>query len=480
MHPRLSTLPSSRLSLSARLLLWTVVFVMVAEVLIYVPSIARYRKMYLHERIASAHLATLALHASPTGRVSPKLEQMLLDHAQALAIELWHPEAELMLGALPPADADFDLADRSPAHLVREAFATLAAGGERVIRIQGLAPPADHSHDPAIMRVEVYFDEGPLYAGMVDYSWRILQLSIVISLITAALLYLALQWQMVRPMRRITRNLVAYRESPEDPARVIVPSPRRDEIGVMERELARMQGELRLSLARKNRLAALGTAVSKINHDLRGLLNTVQLVSERLVRLEDPSVKKVSPMLVSAVDRAVQLCTQTLDLARGDAAIPNTGRFALRPLLDEVGQSLALGNGDGVVWDNRVPADLAVDADRERLYRVFHNLGRNAAQALGGQGRIRLLAHNSGGQVLIEVSDDGPGIPKGTREHLFEPFAGSGRTGGTGLGLATARDLVRGHGGELSLVDTSSAGTTFRITLPGHPPVEDPETAHRP
>ena len=105
-------------------------------------------------------------------------------------------------------------------------------------------------------------------------------------------------------------------------------------------------------------------------------------------------------------------------------------------------------------------------ADRERLYRVFLNLGKNALEALTSGGEIRITVRQTAGQAMIDVRDTGPGIPETTLGSLFIPFATSGRMGGTGLGLATARDLMRAHGGELSLVETGSHGACFRLTLP--------------
>jgi signal transduction histidine kinase len=424
-----------RFNLSLRLLAFTVLFVMISEVLIYVPSISRYRRDYLRERIAAAHLATLALEAAPQRRVSPALEAMLLDHAEVEAIELMRRDAQLMLGRIPPVEARFHLDGATPYMLIRDAFASLAHGGRRHIEVMGTPPRAEHGQPPT--RVVVYLDEGPLYAGMIDYSWRILTLSIVISLITAALLYLILQWMMVRPLRRITRNLVAFRDRPEDAARIIEPSRRSDEVGVLERELSLMQGEVRDALAQQARLAALGTAVSKINHDLRNILSTAQLVSERLARLSDPTVQKVAPMLIKSIDHAVQLCTQTLDLARGERATPERQRLRLRPLVEEAAAALELSADGPLQWSNRIPDRIQVHADHQRLYRLFLNLLRNAVQALGTSGRISVDCRPRNGRLEIDIADDGPGIPAQAREHLFQPFAGSASSGGTGLGLAT-------------------------------------------
>jgi signal transduction histidine kinase len=453
-------LPRGGRSLSARLLWLTILFVMISEVLIYVPSIARYRSAYLEETLAEAYLAIVALDVAPGQELSTSLEHTFLEHAHVLAIKLLRPQAKLMLGRVPTTDLVFDLRKATPISLIREAFRTLAMRGEQVIQIIGTL-----HHKPDVL-IAVFLEEKMLYEKMYHYSQRILILSIIISLITAGFVYLSLQWLLVRPMRHITKNLIEFREAPEDHTRVIVPTRRSDEIGVMQRELERMQNELRMALEQKNRLAALGTAVGKISHDLRNILATTMLASESLARIPDPAVQRLTPLLVGSVHRASELCTHTLDLARGNQPITQRRRFNLHPLVDEVGESLGLKPSQGVRWDNQVDPTLQVNADHDRLFRVLMNLGRNAVQALGNTGNIAIIGQRVEEGIQIEITDDGPGVPEEVRLHLFEPFAGSANSGGIGLGLATARDLMRAHGGDLSLVETSSAGTRFSLFLP--------------
>ena len=130
--------------------------------------------------------------------------------------------------------------------------------------------------------IEVVLPEAPLRAAMIRYGLNVLGLSVIISMITAALVYFALNGLLVQPMMRITRNMLRFSQNPEDASRIIVPSARQDEIGTAERELAHMQVELTQTLQQKSRLAALGLAVSKISHDLRNMLANAQLISDRL------------------------------------------------------------------------------------------------------------------------------------------------------------------------------------------------------
>lgn len=458
-------------SLSARLLALTVVFVMLAEVLIYVPSISRFRKEYLEDRIAKAHLATLAVQGGSGRAIDGRLERDLLRHAGAHAIFLETPQQRvLMLGheEAPAADLTLDLrAGRTFAGWVAEAFAALSQTRNRVLRVVAAAP------DGSETAVAIIIDETPLREAMYGYSGRILTLSIIISLITAGLVYLSLQLLMVRPIRQMCESIIRFRQRPEDETATIMPSGRRDEIGLAQRELAVMQNDLRAALRQKTHLAALGSAVAKINHDLRNTLTTAALASDHLASSKDPEVQRVTPRLYAAIDRAAALCSRTLDFVRdtGPAIRPST--FTLADLLAEleVGTESTGGGGGGAGGGNggieRLDASgvaLAIEADREQLRRAFSNLAVNAAQA--GAHVLKIDARKENGLVVIDIADDGPGIPEQVRGRLFQPFVTAGRHGGTGLGLVIAREIVHAHGGELSLAGTGAHGTTFRIALP--------------
>jgi signal transduction histidine kinase len=270
----------------------------------------------------------------------------------------------------------------------------------------------------------------------------------------------------------MTANMVAFRADPENPARVIAASERTDEIGTAERELAAMQGNLASLLAQKTHLAALGLAVSKINHDLRNLLSSAQLFSERLAKISDPHVQRFAPQLMRALERAIAFCQSTLSYGRVQEPPPDRRTMALEPLVDNLRETLGLDGATPVRWIGAVERGLLVDADPDQLFRILLNLARNALQALDGRdskdpGRdqVRITGRREGAVVVIEVSDTGPGLPEKARAHLFEAFQGSTRTGSAGLGLAIAAELVRAHGGEIRLVE-GTIGATFRLTIP--------------
>ena len=448
--------------LSARLLVLTAAFVMLAEVLIYVPSIARYRLAWLTERLDAANLAALALKATPDYMVSEELSNELLAGAGVRGIVLKRPESRsLMLSErMPPTiDAAYDLREATAASLIWSALSTLRHG-ERALRVLQAFPDGSPGH------VEIVLDEAPLRRAMVDYSINILSLSLVISLITASLVYLALHVLIVRPMRRLTHAIAAFRAAPEAETSVLDPAERGDEIGEAERELAAMQDELRQALRQKTRLAALGAAVAKINHDLRNMLATAHLLSDRLAASGDPEVRRITPTLIATVDRAIELCGQTLEYGRAAEPAPRRSRFPLAELVEDVGLHVGLPPDGRIGWRNLVAPEIEAEADRDQLFRVLLNLGRNAVQALERGGEIRVSAERGPHSLWIELADDGPGLPAKTRARLFQPFFGSARAGGTGLGLAIAWELARAHGGELTLKSSGPEGTVFRLELP--------------
>lgn len=462
--------------LSAKLLLLTIVFVMVAEVLIFVPSVANFRITWLTDRLTAAHLAALAVDSVPGGMVPDALRSELLNTAKVRAVALKrNNQRRLVLPSDGPVEVDETFDFRPSARpkgmwneltlrlrLIWQALEVYVSREGRTIRVIG--EPGMGAGD----FIEVVMPEAPLKKAMIGYGLNVLGLSVIISMITAALVYFALNGLLVQPMTRITRNMLRFSENPEDASRIIAPSKRRDEVGTAERELAHMQRELTQTLQQKNRLAALGLAVSKINHDLRNMLASAQLISDRLGSLQDPAVQRFAPKLIASLGRAITLADSTLKFGRAEEAPPRRELMALRALLQEVADGLGLPR-EGIHWRAEVDETLRVDADRDQLFRVLSNLCRNALQAIEQQdpvtGEIRVSAQRDGRRVTIVVSDDGPGVPEKARAHLFQAFQGSARKGGTGLGLAVAHELMTAHGGSIRLRDTET-GATFEIEIP--------------
>jgi len=458
-----------RVGLSGKLLLLTVLFVMVAEILIYVPSVANFRLNWLSDRLAAAHTAALVLDAAPSGMVPESLAKQILNSigARAVAMKMGNQRRLLAAADMPSEIAqDIDMRERSWFRSIMDAFETLLTckPGD-VMRVVGPAPMGGDF-------LEIILNEGPLCKAMWTFSINILMLSLAISCITAMLLFFALHYLLVRPMWRITENMIAFRADPENPSRIIAETGRQDEIGTAEEELASMQRELASMLHQQSRLAALGLAVSKINHDLRNLLASAQLFSDQLSTSPDPKVQRFAPKLMRALERAIAFCQSTLSYGGAQEAPPERKTIEVEPLIEEVHEALGLGLDVPIRWIVAVERGLTVEADHDQLFRVLVNLARNAMQALETRGardpardQIRITGRREGSVAVIEVSDTGPGVPEKAQAHLFQAFQGSARSGGTGLGLAIAAELVRAHGGEIRLVP-GTIGATFSISIP--------------
>ncbi|HXW21394.1 MAG TPA: HAMP domain-containing sensor histidine kinase [Rhodomicrobium sp.] len=456
-------------SLPAKLLFLTIAFVMLAEVLIFVPSVANFRRNWLMERVMAAKIASLALEASGGAEVPERLRQELLRSAGVHAVSVRLPEMRRLVLGMPDeaqiADV-YDLRTENFLQLIPDALKALAAPPGRLIRVVA-APDATAPSE----EYDVAIDETPLRAAMWRYARNIFWLSIIISIITAALVYFALAALLVRPMMRITRNIVAYRENPEDISRIITPSGRHDEVGVAEKELATLQMQLSSLLREKARLANVGLAVSKINHDLRNILSSAQLVSDRLATVADPTVQRFVPRLLRALDRAILLCANTIKYGRSEEAPPKRARVPLRGLLTEINESLGVEEFNGVRLAISVPQTVNLFADRDQIFRVLANLIRNSLEAMRqadppvDDPEIQVTARQEGETAIIKVSDNGPGVAANVRENLFKAFQSSSKSDGNGLGLVIAAELVRAHGGDIGLEDTSS-GASFKITLP--------------
>jgi signal transduction histidine kinase len=463
--------PTLRLGLSGKLLLLTIPLVMIAGLLIYVPAIANFRMNRLNDRLAAANTAALVLDAAPSGLVPDSLARQILTSigARAVAIKLGQPRRLLASADLPASiDHDVDMRAMTVWSAIVDAFEIMLEHGDQTIRVVGPAPGQAQF-------IEVVIDEKPLRQAMYRFSRNVLVVALLIAGLTAGLVYLALHYLFVRPMRRLTASLVGFHENPESSARIIVPSQRGDEIGVAERELSDMQRDLVSMLHQKSRLAALGLAVSKINHDLRNLLASSQLLSDQLASVPDPRVQRFAPKLLRSLERAIAFCQSTLSYGRAQEAAPDRRVIMVEPAVAEVRESAGLATDVSITWISAIERGLTIDADPDQLFRVLLNLVRNATQALesrqdgdGGAQQIRITGRREGTVAIIEVSDTGPGVPAKAREHLFEAFQTSGRPGGSGLGLAIAAELIRAHGGHIHLVE-GTIGATFRISIPDRP-----------
>ena len=452
-------------SLSGRFLILTTVFVMLAEVLIFVPSIARFREDFLLNRLERAQIASLALLADDM--LADELEAELLANAGVYNVVLRRDEVRQLMLSSPIPDQvakTYDLRNAGPWILIRDAMVRLFTPENQVIRVIG-QPLRE-----AGLLIEVSMDSAPLRMAMIDYGLRILGLSFVISIITAFFLFLAVRVVLVRPIKSVVGYMQRYARAPEDARGIISPQSKVTELREAEEALQMLQTDLTHALKQRERLAQLGGAVAKVSHDLRNILTSAQLFTDRIEASDDPLVRRMAPKLVNSIARAVSLCESTLAFGRAEEPAPTLTVVRLREVATDVVASETLAVDDACVEIvNDVPEDMVVRADPEQLFRVIMNLVRNARQAIVASGRpgtITVSAREEDDDWFVEIRDTGPGLPPRAQENLFTPFQGGVRKGGSGLGLAISQELVRGHGGELVLTSTGPEGTVFEIRLP--------------
>ncbi|MDD2861264.1 MAG: HAMP domain-containing sensor histidine kinase [Acidiphilium sp.] len=452
-----------RQSLSARLLWLTVAVTLIVEVMILLPSLGRERMAWLTNRVTEAHLAALTVSTAPHGVVDLSTRNELLRLSGTEAIRLVEGGRSILV--LPPRGIV-----RAEGH-INIAHETLIGSMLRAVAVLlGMEPDDILVTSPSPLQrgviVQIVVHNPTLADHLRRYVEHIAALSLAVALLTGLMIYLALDRILVLPIRRLTESITTFRADPEHAAPLALPRRKRardDEIALAASELATMQTELRAALWRNARLAALGTAVAKISHDLRNILSSALLVADRLSGSEDPATRRAATTLVTAVERATDLVTRTLSFAREGPPPVLRAAFPLADLITEVADQLST-QSETLRIETVVTPGLAIPLDRTQMFRALFNLMRNASEA--GASLITVRAACAEGTTTIDIEDNGPGLPEQAHANLFRPFTGSARRGGTGLGLAIARDLVRAHGGELDLVATSVRGTLFRITIP--------------
>ena len=458
--------------LSARLLLFTAVVVAFGGLLILPPALAAYEEQWLLDRVRAGELASTIAESDPELRVSDAVANQMFDQAGAVTVAVQVDGARRLV--LPPKQPFettpylVDLRRQNPGSWLAAPFFTLTSPKGSMVRV--MAEPRYRKAE----FVEVVLPDAPLKAKLVGYLWQLAGVTVFVAGLAGLLVYAFLNIFLVRPMQRITRAMESFRSDPDDPAARLAPSNRRDEIGRAELELDRMQSDLLAARASKARLAALGEAVAKINHDLRNMLTSAQMASDRLAALGDPKVAQALPRLERALDRAITLASDVMAYGKSKEPAPVVRPTPLRPALDMAAEDAGL-TAKGVTLETVIDPREQVLADPDQLHRILTNLLRNAREAIegapdrGGKGKVFVELRRADGASVLRLSDDGPGVPERARANLFQPFVGSARRGGTGLGLAIARELAQGHGGDLVLVETGPGGSVFDLTLAGVP-----------
>ena len=454
--------------LRGRLLISTAAFVLIAVSLAYPVLAGSYRNNWLEERGQAAQIAALAVEAAPDGRVGDELSRQLLERAQVVSVAV--QEQDFRGEILPPAidiSGDLVVIDLRTENFVdgiAGAFSHMFAPRGRFLRIL-LSPSLTRDEV-----MEVIVQEQGLKDGLIAFSRTLLLLSLLIAAMVGALVYFAIYRLVIQPMRRLTLGIVRFANAPEGAE--FEPMPRgADEMRRANVALQAMQKTVSAAFRQRKRLAELGEAVAKINHDLRNSLSAAQIVSEGLAESEDPRVRRAAPRLERAIQRAVNLAEATLSHARQDPSAPNLCTVNLIPAIDEAAVEGLAGAGE-IEWKLDATGPVNAVADVDHVHRIVANLVRNAARAIRDQkdrscpGKISARVFLDGDSAVVEVADNGPGVPAMVVGRLFQPFAGSASRGGAGLGLAIARELARGMKGELVMSSNGSEGAAFTLRVP--------------
>lgn len=463
--------PGPLSGLSVKFIATIIVVILAVEVIIYLPSAANFRGNWLDDKVAVGAVAVSVLDVVPDLMDLPEgLTQSLLQTAGAKAIVYRRAEQTQLIEVadepMPKAAVTADMRKRDPLAMIGGALDTLFYGGDRTIRVIG-----NFAHDDQRL-IEVLISEAPLRADLLVYSRNIFILSLIVAAMTSMVIFIFVNRSFIGPLRRIISNMIAFRQAPENATLIISATDRADEIGIAERELAAMESELFTMLRQRRHLADLGLAVAKINHDLRNMLTSAQLLSDQVANLDDPKVQRLAPRLVTTLDKAIGFAQSVLDYGRQSTTPPKPQPVDLRALVEEAMFDAGMTGHPQVSCRNDVPDAVTLQVDPDQMARVFVNLIRNAREAFEVSGanidnplvQVQFEDRNGEGLAIV-IQDNGPGLPPRARENLFVAFEGSARAGGTGLGLSIARELSEANGARLSFVDVDE-GTRFEIILP--------------
>ncbi|KAB2719957.1 sensor histidine kinase [Brucella intermedia] len=459
--------------LSSKLLLLTALAVLITEVLIFVPSVANMRVRWMSSRLDTVGAVSEVLAASGNMDVPREIQDKVLLATGTKAIAMREAGASrlLAMSEVPGRiDQVIDLNNISEAAAIWDAFGTLFNGGGRTLRIFG-SVSSSGSPDRVI---EIVTSDAPLRHAMLVYARNVTFISLIISVIAASLIYLIIHEMLLRPVRIMHRNMIDFASSPDNPALILVPENRKDEFGIAQRQISHIQSDLQRTLKEQKHLADLGLAVSKINHDMRNILASAQLMSDRLADTEDPMVQRFAPKLIRTLSRAISYSESVMAYGRSQEAPPRPRRVLLHTIIADVQETLSPSSESSIEFENLVPEDFELNVDSEQLFRVLSNLCRNSVQAMERDQttdvatvkRLTISAGRIGTTTIIGVEDTGPGLPQKARDNLFTAFRGSTRSDGTGLGLAIAQELVRAHGGTIELREDRPVGAHFEIRIP--------------
>jgi len=457
--------------LSRKLLFLTIGFVMLAELLIFIPSAAIFRQDWLSERAQQAGLLAQALTGVSDYEGSDMLSKQFMDATDVIMMSTKRDGmTELVLG-MPPESSNFEIVDLRELRRLprfRDAYRSFFGSADGYLRVLSNSPVEGQDV------LEMIVPKGKLQWAMRDYFERIAWLSLIIAIITGVLIYCAMLALIIRPVEHLAKDLADFRDDPQKRRDKGHPGNRRDEIGQLQREFYDMKQSVRASFKQRERLATLGLAVAKINHDLRNVLTSAQLVSDRISMNKDERVANMGERLTRAIDRGVKLTAEVLNFSQSKEEPPQLSNIKIADLLTEAATDTlgTFGTGDRQIkFVNSVDGSLQVLSDPDHTYRIFSNLFRNAAQAMAAirddmaTRELSVRAETDATCVHIYVQDTAEGLSKRAQENLFQAFKASTGHGNTGLGLTISKELAEAQDGGLVLDSTSSTGTAFKVSL---------------
>lgn len=457
--------------LRTRLIAIIATAVFILEIAIYLPMLANIRKAWLNKHFQGAKTISLVLPSDHNQPLNLKTQKNILDATSTLMIKVCKIDQCHTIAATQTPEAInhiVDLKAYSKWSSIRESLSTLLWGGNQNLLVKGAL------FDPS-MHTEALLKDDDLRASMIDFTKYFIFTSLLISLVAAFFIYVILQKLLLKPLRTIYENMLDFVLEPDNPNRIMVPTSRRDELGLAQRRLASIESKVQRDHARQKHLANLGLAVSKINHDMHNILASAQLLSDRLAKVQDPIVQKVSPQLVAAIDRATKYSQSVITYGRNQELPPKRKRFLLHPFIHNVYEHLVIAQREEIDFQNLVPKGIVIDADEDQLHRIITNLIRNAIQTLNetkppqATKSLIIEAERHGKSTFIHIKDNGPGLPLTAKTHLFSPFKGSTHRHGSGLGLAICEELIRAHGGSIHLDESTKIGAHFVLYIPDNP-----------
>ena len=452
------------MSMSGRLALFSIAFIFLLEITFLVPALTFYRFNRLQERVDDAALVAEALLSTPNPQIDTDQSKELLESAKILDLAIVREDRRERL-LLPNNTFTIsnvvNLTEMTVFQIMLNGMSCITSNPNGVMLVVG-------QPQNGFSKIETAVEEAPICNDVRKFGFNLLIMSMIISMLAGCILFVTVSRQFVRPILFLTKAITNFQGS-KNPRVKVEARSKIKEFYDAEVSLRQMQKRIAKSMRQKERLANLGESVAKIQHDLRNMLSTAHMVADNLEDSDDPKVRKSAPRLVRAIDRAIELSSQTLEYGRvGErkARVESVDLWEIIAEIVEEETDLVRDQSVEITFD--CGNDIFATADRSFVRRIIQNLVRNARQILeeGDGGTIHVLAETNDDKIHISVSDNGPGMSEVAMDGLFQPFKGSSRIGGTGLGLAISKELSELMHGKLELASSNASGTIFVLILP--------------